>query len=137
MKFASWSSLKAKKTSSGFTLTEALLSIVVLGYATAVMTGLYHSGLQALDAQGERQLLDSQLRSRMELLLSDKFDQLADGSETVTVNGVDYTISWAVANVDLDGDDVPEATAKQINMALGDHTLTTIVVDHEGKIGKL
>ena len=121
----------------GFTLVEALLSIVIVGFMAAVMSGLYISGLQTLDAGNERMLIDSALRSRMELLLSEKFDQLASGSETVTVNGQNYTLVWEVANMDLDGDAAPEATAKAIKMALEGQTLVTLVVDREGKVGKI
>ena len=103
----------------------------------AIVSGLYASGLQALDVREERGLLDSHLRSRMERLISLKFGQLASGSDTVTVSGQDYTVSWTVATVDLDGDSTPETTAKQIDISLAGKTLTTIVVDHEGKVGKL
>ena len=121
----------------GFTLVEALLSIVIVGFMAAVMSGLYISGLQTLDAGNERMLIDSALRSRMELLLSEKFDQLASGSETVTVNGQNYTLVWEVANMDLDGDAAPEATAKAIKMALEGQELEILVVDREGKVGKI
>ena len=128
---------KPRRTSGGFTLVEALLSIVILALMASVMTGLYISGLQALDVQAERALLDSHLRSRMERLLSETFTQIATGSETITVNGQDHTIDWTVIGVDLDGDTVPEPTAKQVTVTLAGRSLTTIVVDHEGKVGKL
>ena len=121
----------------GFTLVEALLSIVILGFMAAVMSGLYISGLQTLDAGNERILLDSQLRSRMEFLISENFDQLAGGSETVTINGTDYTVTWTVTAADLDGDAAPEPTAKQITVTLEDRTLTAIVADHETRLGKI
>ena len=118
-------------------MVEAVLSIVVLGFSATVVTGFYISGLQALAAQNERALLDSALRSKMEELLSQKFDQLAGGSSSVTVNGQSHTITWLVANVDLDGDTNPESTAKDLNVTLEGRTLTTIVVDNEGLLGKL
>ena len=125
------------KAPCGFTLVESLLSIMILSLMAAGMTGLYYSGLQAMEAQSVQALLDSQLRSRMERLISTKFDQLADGSETVTVDGTDYNVSWTVVNVDLDGDATPEPSAKQIGVTLGDRSLTTIVVDDNGRVGKI
>ena len=110
---------------------------MILSLMAAGMTGLYYSGLQAMEAQSVQALLDSQLRSRMERLISTKFDQLADGSETVTVDGTDYNVSWTVVNVDLDGDATPEPSAKQIGVTLGDRSLTTIVVDDNGRVGKI
>ena len=103
----------------------------------SVMTGVYFSGLQALEVQGERMLLDSALRSRMELLLSEKFDQLASGTDTATVTGQNYTITWTVATVDLNGDATPEPTAKQVTVTLEGRSLTTIVVDNEDRVGKI
>jgi prepilin-type N-terminal cleavage/methylation domain-containing protein len=125
------------KSKPGFTLVEALLSIVILGLMASVMTGVYFSGLQALEVQGERMLLDSALRSRMELLLSEKFDQLASGTDTATVTGQNYTITWTVATVDLNGDATPEPTAKQVTVTLEGRSLTTIVVDNEDRVGKI
>ena len=118
-------------------MVEALLAIVVLAFAAAVMTGLYVSGLQAMDAQTDRMTLDSSLRSRMEFLLSQNFDQLTNGTDTISVNGQNYTLSWTINNTDLDGDSVAESTAKMIEVTVEGRTLTTIVVDHEGQIGKI
>ena len=126
-----------KKGNSGFTLVEALLSLVILALMASVMTGLYFTGLQTLEAGGERMMLDSHLRSKMEELVSMKFDQLADGSDTVAVNGRDYARAWTVVNVDLDGDAIPESTAKQFTVTLAGQSLTTLVVDNEGRLGKI
>lgn len=126
-----------RSRSKGFTLVEALISTVVLALAAVTMVALYSSGLQALEAQGERAVLDGYLRSRMEQLISTKFGQLVNGSETVTVDGANDTIQWTVVNVDLNGDSIPESDAKQITVTLGERSLTTIVVDSSGKVGKL
>ena len=125
------------RSSNGFTLVEALISLVVLAFAAVVLSTLYSSGLQALDAQADRAVVDSFLRSRMELLISEKFDQLAGGTEIVTVGGQDYTIDWTVANVDLDGDAVAEPTAKLITVSVDNRSLNTIVVDQGGSVGKI
>jgi len=101
-----------------------------------VVAGLYYSGFQALQAQSDQIILNSRLRSRMEWLLSVEFDQLANGSETFTVNATSYTLTWTVTGADLDGDLTPEAEAKQIALAVAGNTLNCIVVDNESRIGK-
>ena len=83
------------KTTKGFTLVEALLSVVLLGLVATGIATLYVSGLQSLNAQDDRMLLDSALRSRMEVLVSTNFDALSDGSEVVNVNGQNFTITWS------------------------------------------
>jgi len=128
------------KTYRGFTLVEALLSVALLGLMATGIATLYASGLQSLSTQDDRMLLDSALRSRMEVLVGTKFDALSDSSEVVTVNGQNYTIAWTVVNVDLDGDSTPEPNAKQVTVSiteLPDRSLTTILVDNEGRVGKI
>jgi len=128
------------RTTKGFTLVEALLSVALLGLMVTGIATLYVSGLQSLDGQDDRMLLDSELRSRMEVLVSTDFGALSDDSEVVTVNGQNYTIAWTVVNVDLDGDLTPEPNAKQVTVSiteLPDRSLTTILVDNEGRVGKI
>ena len=128
------------RTTKGFTLVEALLSVALLGLMVTGIATLYVSGLQSLDGQDDRMLLDSELRSRMEVLVSTDFGSLSDDSEVVTVNGQNYTIAWTVVNVDLDGDATLEPNAVQVTVSiteLPDRTLTTILVDNEGWVGKI
>jgi hypothetical protein len=76
----------------------------------------------------------------MEAVISTDFDTLANGSEVVTVNGQNFTVNWNVAPIDLDGDSNPEPTAKQVTVSiteLPNRSLITILVDHEGKVGKI
>ncbi len=124
---------------AGFTLIEALLSVVILGGMAAAVSALYISGLDTIDAQGDTMLLDSQLRSRMELLLATPFSSLADGNETVTVNDADYTIVWTVASADLDGDTIAEFDAATVTVTISEtgDTLEAIVVDPQDKLGKI
>ena len=86
-------------------------------------------------------LLDSMLRSRMEVLLSTKPATLSNGSETVTVKGETYTISWNITPYDIDGDTTPESDAWWIKLKVNElaakYTLHTIVVDNQGRIGKV
>jgi prepilin-type N-terminal cleavage/methylation domain-containing protein len=128
------------KNCTGFTLVEVLLSVALLGLMVTGIGTLYVSGLQSLNAQDDRMLLDSALRSRMEVLVSTEFDALAGGSEMITVNGQNFTVNWNVAPIDLDGDTNPEPTVKQVTVSiteLPNRSLTTILVDHEGMVGKI
>jgi Tfp pilus assembly protein PilV len=132
--------LNPLKSTDGFTLVEALLSVALLGLMVTGIATLYASGLQSLNTQDDRILLDSALRSRMEVLVGTYFASLSDGLEVVTVNGQNYTITWTVVNVDLDGDLTPEPNAKQVIVSiteLPDRSLTTILVDNEGSVGKI
>ena len=128
------------KSQKGFTLLEAMLSVVLLGLVAFGISAPYLSGFQALDMQADRMLLDSHMRSRMETLVSTDFDALGNGSEVVTVRGQNYTITWTVVNEDLDGDGTSEDTAKKITVSitgLPGRALKTIVVDNEGGVGKV
>jgi prepilin-type N-terminal cleavage/methylation domain-containing protein len=132
--------MKRLKTCSGFTLVEVLLSVALLGLMVTGIGALYVSGLQSLDRQDDRMLLDSQLRSRMEVLVGTAFGSLSDDSEVVTVNGQNYTINWNVVPIDLDGDATPEPNAVKVTVSiteLPDRALTTILVDNEGRVGKI
>jgi type II secretory pathway pseudopilin PulG len=125
---------------SGFTLVEAVLSMVILGLMVSGITALYLSGLQSLASQDDRMLLDSRLRSRMEVLVGTDFGTLSNGSEVVTVNGENFTLSWTALAVDLNGDSIPEPNAKRLTVSLAGaagRSLTTIVVDHQGRVGKI
>ena len=128
------------KTSEGFTLVEALLSAFFLGLIATSVMAVYSSGFQSLDDQANRMLLDSKLRSRMEVLIGTSFSALSGSSEVVTINGQNYTINWTVMSVDLNDDSIPEPTAKLVVVSvsgLTNYSLTTILVDNEGKIGKI
>lgn len=124
---------------SGFTLVEALISALVLGLGTSAVAGLYFSGLQAMDQQNDRVLLDSAMRSRMELLISTRFDQRTSGSGTVTVGGTAYPIVWTIGTVDLDGDGTnePAAVVQQMTVTLDGRTLTSVATNHGGRIEKI
>lgn len=125
---------------SGFNFVEVLLSVTLLGLLASVIMYLYSSSFAVIDEEAVRMPLDGYLRSRMELLAGKAFAELSDGSEIVTVKGQNYTINWSVAPVDLDGDTIPEPTAKQVNLSLAgsaNHSLTIILIDHEGLVGKI
>ncbi|MCK5507960.1 MAG: prepilin-type N-terminal cleavage/methylation domain-containing protein [Desulfobacterales bacterium] len=129
------------KMRDGFTLVEALLSVVILGLIAAGISAPYISGLRSLEVQADRMLLDSHLRGQMEKLIGLPFDHddldLGTKSVPVTVRGKNYTITWTVSSVDLNADSNPEPNARKITVSVFGRTLTTIVVDHEGKVGKI
>ena len=128
------------KNHNGFTLTEVLISVLLLGILASAFTVPFISGAQSLVVQADRMLLDSRLRSEMEVLISRPFiDVLTEGSHTgtVTVSGETLPFEWDAVLIDLDGDSNPEPNAMQITVEVGGHTLTTIVVDNERRIGKI
>jgi prepilin-type N-terminal cleavage/methylation domain-containing protein len=127
-------------TNRGFNLVEVLLSVVLLGLMASVIMYLYSSSYAVIDEEAVRMPLDGYLRSRMELLVGKPFAELSNGSENVTVQGQSFTINWSVAPVDLDGDTIPEPTAKQVTVSVAgaaNHSLTTILIDPEGSVGKI
>ena len=81
--------------------------------------------------------LDSALRSRMEVLLSTPFSLLASGTDVVNLGGQACTLYWTVTPRDLDGDGAAEANAREITVSLEGHSLTTLVVDSQGEVGKI
>ena len=132
--------LKKWRSECAFTLIEVLLSVVFLGLLASATSSVYFTGFQSMDAQIERTLLDSKLRSRMEVLLGTSFSALSSGWEAVTVNGNNYTIDWTVATIDLNGDTIAEPTAKKVTVSVSgmtDRSLVTLMVDHENIIGKI
>lgn len=132
--------IRLLKTRNGFTLIEAILSVALLAVVVIGASAPYLSGLQALNVQTDYLMLDSRLRSRMEILLSTEFSSLDNGSESINIGGETYTLSWTAIVVDLDGDLIPEPNAMQITTTINDLpdcSLTAIVVDNSGKIGKI
>jgi type II secretory pathway pseudopilin PulG len=132
--------LNLLKSAGGFTLIEAMLSVALLGLVAVGISAPYISGFQALNVQADRMMLDSSLRSQMEVLVGTDFGSLSAGSEVVTVRGQNYTITWTVGNVDLDEDATPEPSAMQVTVSvteLPDRSLTTILVDNDDRIGKI
>lgn len=123
--------------SKGFTLVEALLSMTILALIATVVSAVYASGFQTLELQSDRMLIDSALRSQMEFQLGNAFADLSSGTITVTVNGQNFAVTTVVVPADLDGDAVPEPTAKQVTVSIDGRSLTAIVVDDEDKVGKI
>lgn len=131
----------ATRNHAGFTLIEALLTIVVVALMATAISGLYISGMRSLDVQARRVLLQGHLRSQMELLVGTPFNHLTSGSRAIDVatgNQTNtYTISWTISPIDLDGDSTPEPDAKQVKVALEGQALTMLLTDHQGRVKKL
>jgi prepilin-type N-terminal cleavage/methylation domain-containing protein len=137
-----WNRYKPRTTglSKGFTLVEVLLAVVFLGLLAGAAATVSFSGMHTLDYQIEQMLLDSHLRSRMEVLMATGFDSLDNGSEVVSVNGTDHTIDWSVANEDINGDGLVDDDAKRITVVLPENpeqSLTTIRIDPKDRVGKI
>jgi Tfp pilus assembly protein PilV len=124
-------------TPDGFTLVEVLLAVMFLTIMVTGISTLYFSGQRSLHAEDDLSLVDSHLRGRMEEILGRSFDAVSDGSEVVTINGQSHTVTWTAALKDMDGDAVPESNAKQVTVSIAGQSLTTIVVDNEGRVGKI
>jgi type II secretory pathway pseudopilin PulG len=132
--------IKISKRSDGFTLVEAMLSVVLLGLVAATMGTVYSSANQSLAVQTDHMLLDSALRSRMEFLMGTPFGALEGGFDDVPINGNNYHIVWEVDPIDLNGDDIDEETARLVTVSvtgMSSNSLTTIRVDNEGLVGKI
>ena len=132
--------MKRINNNKGFTLTEVLVSVLLLGILASAFTVPFISGAQSLEVQADRMLLDSRLRSEMEVLISRPFNNVfTEGSftGTVTVSGASRPFKWDAVLIDLDGDSNPEPNAMQITVEVGGQTLTTIVVDNEGRLGEV
>jgi len=131
---------KIIKSSNGFTLLESLLAIMLLGILSYGVSSLYFTGYRSLDEQSNRMLLDSRLRGKVEELLSKDFSLILSGTESITVNQKSYTLAWTSALVDLNGDITPETDAKQVTVSFQEipgRSITTIVVDNNGNMGKI
>jgi prepilin-type N-terminal cleavage/methylation domain-containing protein len=131
--------IKISQRSDGFTLVEAMLSLVILGLLAATMGTVYSSANQSLAVQTDHMLLDSALRSRMEFLMGTPFDDL-DALDGDSENFGNYQIVTAVALKDLDGDNNDDLTARLVTVfvtGMSGNSLTTIRVDHEGDVGKI
>ena len=133
-------SFKIIKSSDGFSLLEALLSVVLLGILAYSASSLYFTGYRSMDEQSNRMLLDSRLRGKMEEILSKDFSLIQSGTESITVNRKSYTLVWTSSSVDLNNDTIPESDAKLVTVffqGLPGRSLQTIVVDNKGRLGKI
>ena len=126
-------------TRDGFTLVEAVLSILIVGMMSTVIGGLFLGALQASAIQSARLQLQGQVRSAMESAMALDFDQINSTSSVVAVEGVSYTVQTVVIAVDMDADTLVENDAKQITVSIQEASLslTALVVNTTGKFGAL
>lgn len=114
--------------------------MTILALSAGVISAMYIGGLHTLNAQGDRTLLMSQVRSRMELALSEPFASMVPGTLNVTIGGSSYTIDTVIVAADLDGDTNPEVDAKQVTVTVAELptlSLTVLVADPGNQIGKI
>ena len=128
---------RMNRSVTGFTLVEVIFSILLLGIMVVSITGVYVTASNSLGIEENLLPLDSRLRGRMEEIISRPFDAIVDGSDSVTINGQNHTITWTVTQPDLDGDALPESMAKKITVTTGHRSLTTLVIDSQGALGKI
>jgi prepilin-type N-terminal cleavage/methylation domain-containing protein len=121
----------------GFTLVEATLSIALLGLLAVATTHIYSAGFRSLESTKDITQTDSLIRSRMERLLADNFDQLGGGSEDVMTNGKQITVDWLVLPFDLDGDLSPDPDVSLIRVSSNGRSIECLVVDDNGRIKKI
>lgn len=132
--------LYSLENKNGFTLVEAMISIVLLAIMGVSITMPYTSGSQALNAVSDQIHMDQVLKSRMEILVGTDFDSLRTWFDMVVVGSQTYLLFWSVTFVDMDGDTSQDVDAKQVSlmvMGFPDISLTTILVDGGDRIGKI
>lgn len=122
---------------SGFTLMEALLAAMTLALLATGISSLYLSGMQTLDVHLEKMLIDSRLRSEMEIALAKDFDQVSSTEYAVDIDGKSCTVSLTAEFVDLDKDGSVESDAKKVTLKLEGRTLSTLIVTHNGAVSKI
>ena len=125
------------KLCRGFSLLEALLAVMILSMSAVAMTALYMGGMKSIETQERFSQVDHACRTRMELLISLKLDQLSSGSASVLIQDENQTITWTVTPIDLDSDTVVETDASQVTVTLDGRSLETILIDTAGKVSAL
>ena len=118
----------------GFTLIEAIVSIAIVGLIAVAVSGILGSGFRSLETRQDHVMIDSILRSRMERLLAQHFELLADGTDSLQIHGVTRVVAWNVLPVDIDGDSLADSTARRVRVSLGGKSLETIIAYHEWRV---
>ena len=115
---------KTLRKSSGFTLIEAMVLLVVLSIiAVAASVGL--AAVCRAPYVDETQLgISNELVDKLEQLKGTAFASLASGSDTTTVNGKSYTRTWTVTNANPDGSG-NKMDFDQVSVTINNQTLTT------------
>jgi prepilin-type N-terminal cleavage/methylation domain-containing protein len=137
MRFLTKRPIQKECSRRGFTLVEVTLSIALLGLLAVATSHIYSSGLEARERGQEYALWDSAIRSRMEQLLAERFDQLNNGHEEVTVNGKQVTIRWTVNPVNLDDNPGSEPDARRVKVFIENRAIDCIFVYNAGKVKKI
>ncbi|MDX1622608.1 MAG: prepilin-type N-terminal cleavage/methylation domain-containing protein [Gemmatimonadota bacterium] len=81
----------------GFTLVEAMVALVVLMFGVVMMAGLTGAIMQANRDSVNRSRADAALYSRIEQFQSTPYQDIANGSDSMTIGGVTFSRSWIVS----------------------------------------
>jgi prepilin-type N-terminal cleavage/methylation domain-containing protein len=123
-----------RRQHGGFTLIEALLSSVVIAVCVMAVSAAFYGGLQNLRDEGRLFEVVNYAEGKMDGLIATDFDNVADGSDQVTVQGETVDRQWQVTPYDVDGDSAPDADAKLIVVTVQDMELATLLVDSAGRV---
>lgn len=119
---------------SGFTLIEALLSSVIIAVCVMAVSAAFYGGFQNLRDEGRTLELVNHAAGKMDELIATDFEDVASGSDTVTVQGETVTMEWSVSLYDVDGDTAPDSDAKRVVVTVGEIELSTLIIDSAGLV---
>lgn len=103
----------------GFTLIEVVVAIVMLAFGVLASASLTAALMRSNSGVTNRTRAVEVLREKVEDLQSEQYVNIVDGNDTVTVAGILFSRSWAVAS------NTPAANLKRI-------TLTVTWTDRQG-----
>lgn len=113
----------------GYTLIEAIMSLVLLSITALSVSAVFTMGLEVQQAQSDSIEASSLLRSQMEFLLSVPFANIASGTAAKTVGGISKTITWTVTDTDLDANGIIDTDIKKLVVELDGIELSTYVLN--------
>lgn len=117
-------SVRRLRASRGFTLIEIVVAIVMLAFGVLASASLTAALMRSNSGVTNRTRAIEILREKVEDLQSETYFDIASGNDAVTVGGVTFSRSWAVAA------DTPAANLKTITLTAtwndrqGSHTVS-------------
>ena len=117
---------------SGFSLIEALLSIVVVGLAVALISELVMGATASSNTASLRLQCVCAAQAKMEELLAQPFADLSagSGSEQLQLSGISVERSWTISQVDIPGTGAGvDDNALGIVVTVGGFSVENIIVD--------
>jgi Tfp pilus assembly protein PilV len=125
---------KNKLPDSGFTLTEALLSSVVIAVCVMAVSAAFYGGMQNLRDEGRLFEAMNYAEGKMDELIATDFDNLSGGTDFVVVQGRELQRHWQVTPYDMDGDTAVDQDAILLVVTVQDVELATLLVDSAGRV---